>query len=224
MKAEVALVELPEWIKSINDLEVNDIYNKYYKSCTSLLKNMEISAPKRTVLKTNISKKIENNITEQEQFYIAFSGLIKNEIPTEEEIEKCKQKIPTKNGIWIEEKSQYDILNMINELTNYKYQINCDNYLELKENQEKTEKNEYDVFIQMLINSDHTYILGKTGKMYFRDILTKEIAVDLYEDLDSYQIYNYVKDKNQTIIDITSNKKEHLNNKQIMNSLMDLLK
>ena len=76
----------------------------------------------------------------------------------------------------------------------------------------------------MLINSDHTYILGKTGKMYFRDILTKEIAVDLYEDLDSYQIYNYVKDKNQTIIDITSNKKEHLNNKQIMNSLMDLLK
>ena len=222
--ADVALIELPSWIYSMQDVANNDLYNKYINSSINLLKNMIITSPRKAIARARTNSDTgELNITEQEQFNIAFAGLIKNDVPTQLDVENYKIQLPTKSGVWIEENSKENILNMFNEITNLKYEIDENNYLKLQEEQENNTNNKYDTFIQKLINSDKTYILGKTGKLYFKDIVTKEITVDLYEDLDSYQIYNYATYENQTIIDITTNKEAHLDNNKIMDSLIKML-
>ena len=222
LRAEVGLIELPSWIYSMQDVANNDIYNKYINSSINMLKTMPITNAKKSIIRLRNNN--EANITEQEQFNIAFAGLIKNDIPSDEEVKQYQMQQPTKSGVWIEEKSKEKILNMINGITNLKYETDKNNYLKIKQEQEENEKNEYDIFIQKLINSDELFILSKTGKLYFKDIVSKELTVDLYEDLDSYQTYNYIKYENKTIIDMTTNEKNHLDNKEIMNSLIELLK
>ena len=218
--AQSALIELPGWIHNMQDVSNNDLYNKYISSSIEMLKNMSISFPRRLKAKFYSN----NEITDREQFDIAFAGLIKNEIPTDEEIENYKKQQPTKSGAWIEKNSQNKILSLINEMTNLKYEIDENNYLNIKEKQENNKNNEYDDFIQKLIKSNKLYILGQTGRLYFKDIVTKQVTVDLYEDLEPYQTYNYTKNENKYIIDITTNTKNKLDKKEIMNSLIDLLK
>ena len=221
LRAETALIELPTWINSIQSVADNDIYNKYINSSINMLKNMPISAPRKAAARLRSSAE-EQNVTEQEQFNIAYAGTIKNDIPTEKDVQAYSNQLPSKNGIFIENNSKENILNLINEMTNLKYEVDEDNYLKLQEEQQNTENNKYDKFIQELINSNKTYILSRTGKLYFKDIVTKEITVDLYEDLDSYQTYNYAEYDNKIVIDITTNKNGKLNNEEIMDSLIKL--
>lgn len=218
LNAQTALIELPNWIRSMQEVESNDLYNKYINSSINLLKNIPISEPRRA------RAKVSENITQQEQFNIAYAGLIKNELPTEEEVQNAEKQPITKNGIYIESNAKESILEIINEVTNLTYAIDEEGFLQLQEEQLEVEKNQYDDFLQRLINENKTYLLSRTGKLYFKDIVTREITVDLYEDLDPYQTYNYTEYEDKIIIDITTNKEGKLTNKEIMQSLIDLLK
>ena len=145
-------------------------------------------------------------------------------MPTEEEVQNAEKQPITKNGIYIESNAKESILEIINEVTNLTYAIDEEGFLQLQEEQLEVEKNQYDDFLQRLINENKTYLLSRTGKLYFKDIVTREITVDLYEDLDPYQTYNYTEYEDKIIIDITTNKEGKLTNKEIMQSLIDLLK
>ena len=55
------------------------------------------------------------------------------------------------------------------------------------------------------------------------DTLNGDIVINPFEDLDSHQSYNYVKDNNKMIIFITNNLKKKLTDKEIVEDMLSLL-
>ncbi len=217
--ARSALVELPSWIKSHNDVVTEKLSSKYINSVTNMLKNISINSPvKMAVRKVG---KAKNIVTDEEQFNVAFAGMIKGAIPTENEVNEFKNKLLINNGVWVEEKSKDRVLKLINEFTNSEYGVNSNGYLIIINKSEKN--NEYDEFMYNLINSNKKYILSRTGNLYARDIITSQITSTDYEELDKYQTYDYAINGDNMLIDITTNSKGLLTNKEIMDSIVKLL-
>lgn len=141
-------------------------------------------------------------------YRVAFAGMIKKAKPEYSEVDKIyEENMPTENGIWIEKSSRDKILKLLNNNSNDKYEITDDGYLKCNKK----------------IKGDKQYILCISGENYMVDTLNGDIVINPFEDLDSHQSYNYVKDNNKMIIFITNNLKKKLTDKEIVEDMLSLL-
>lgn len=159
-------------------------------------------------------------IKSNENYKVAFAGLIKRSKPEQKEIlEIFEENHPTENGIWIEEEGREEILEYLNKNLSSKYEINEKGYLKIIDKQ----KSEKDDQIELMINGDKQYLLSINGVSYNIDALTGEIVDNIYEELDKYQIYSYFNDENKMIIYITENKEKALTNDEIFQNILELM-
>lgn len=194
-----------------NTATVDDLKEEYGMSGNDDLYDVETEYDGRQVLKVKATK----------NFKVAFTGLVKgtkNSIENSSEI--FESEYPTENGIWIEKNSREKIEKYLNENMKSKYKINEKGYLTISEKKSSKEDNE----IEKIINGNKQYIIGISGINYYIDALTGEAVDNPFEELDKYQTYAYCQDEDKMVIFITENKSKALQNSEIFESVLALMK
>ena len=220
--AQAALIELPSWIKSHQQSVNEGLSTKYITSVTNMLKGVPLN---NKVATFNMAKRAKAlNISEtsdEEQYYIELAGMLKNDIPTEDEVNSAKL-MPINNevGVWVEEKSREEFVNRINQITNNNYIIDENGFLKIEEQSE--ENNKYDNYLEMLLNANKLYAFGISGDFYLRDTVNGEIINNYYEELNEYQTYDYVIYNDKMIINLPKNENSYITNEEIFDSLIYL--
>ena len=220
--AQAALIELPSWIKSHQQSVNEGLSTKYITSVTNMLKGVPLN---NKVATFNMAKRARAlNISEtsdEEQYYIELAGMLKNDIPTEDEVNSAKL-MPINNevGVWVEEKSREEFVNRINQITNNNYIIDENGFLKIEEQSE--ENNKYDNYLEMLLNANKLYAFGISGDFYLRDTVNGEIINNYYEELNEYQTYDYVIYNDKMIINLPKNENSYITNEEIFDSLIYL--
>ena len=154
------------------------------------------------------------------QFSVAFAGTIQNNLTNIQEAQTItEQNLPQNTGIYLGN-SENKILEYINSNTNCKYGVSENGYLTVEE---KQENNDIDNRLQNKMESDDLYIMYCDGQMKTIDNITGEITDYPFEDMDPYQVYEYVKDENRIFIEVTTNKSNRLTENEIFESLLTLL-
>lgn len=150
------------------------------------------------------------------QFNVDLAGIIKNDKPEEYELESLLEKMPNNTGVWISSQSRDYFLKLLknNGIENFK--ITSDGYL--KSN--LTVENEISNKLENMIKSDKLYIVNITGKAYERDYITGEIVEYPFEDMDPTQIVELYGNNNKVIIEVTTNKKSKLTDKEILETIV----
>lgn len=155
------------------------------------------------------------------KYKVAFAGMIKKSKPNMNELDNIlNQKLPKKNGIWIEEKSREKILELFNNKVNSKYTIDNEGYLKIES---KNNQNDNGNKIEKIINGDKQYILDISSICYIVDDVTGEILDYNFENMDKYQTYEYFEDNDKIIVFITQNKAGLLTDDEIFDSIIKLL-
>lgn len=216
--AKTALIELPN--SGVNGTEsvLNKRFSDRYISATlDMLKNIPINNNSR-------AKKAKQIPTDSNtKFKVAYTGMIKNETPKYDEIDKLlEENMPNGKGIWIEENSRKQILNLFNndKYTNSTYEINQDGYLKIIE---KNNQTEYDKKIKEIVNGNKLFILNISSKCYIIDDVTGEILDYNFENMDKYQVYEYFECDNNKIIFVNENTNKQLSNSEIFESILQIL-
>ena len=83
--------------------------------------------------------------------------------------------------------------------------------------------NDYDKKIINIINGNKLYILDVNSVCYIVDDITGEILDYNFENMDKYQTYEYFEDNDKMIIFINENKSNQLDDKEIFESVINLL-
>ena len=160
------------------------------------------------------------NIKANIQYKVAFAGIIKQDIPQLDEVDKIfNDNYPSKKGIWIEQHSREKVLKLLEQNMKSKYSITEDGYLSMDN---KDEQNENDRNLERLINTDNTIIITINNFYYEVDTITGEIVEYPFEKLDSYQSYDYVRFNNDIIVIVTSNMKRDLTDKEILEDILKI--
>ena len=181
-----------------NDLSIEQIKNELGYIADSNLYSIDTEYDGRKVL----------NIKHDLQYMVAFAGLIKTEDLKTSEVEDIfKENYPKQCGIWIENSTREKISELINKSTNSKYIIN-----------------ENDVILEKLINSNKTIVLTINSYYYEIGNVTGEINKYPFEQLDEYQPLDMIKNENNILIVLSSNKNNKLTEKQILDELYIVLK
>lgn len=156
------------------------------------------------------------------KYKVAFAGMIKNAKPTIEELDTVLNENSLKNkGIWITEDSRDKISKIFNnDIVKSKYIIDAEGYLKI---QEKNSQNDVDKKIESLINSDKQIILSISSICYIVDDVTGEILDYNFEKMDKYQTFEYFEDDDKIIVFINENSNNQLTDKEIFNSVIELL-
>ena len=144
------------------------------------------------------------------KYKVAFAGIIKNGQPNH----------PQKAGIWIYEKDRKSFLDLLKNITKSEYEITSDGYLKITDSKST---NENDKKIQKIINGDKLFVIRISSICYIIDDITGEILDYNFEQIDEYQTYEYFKDEDKMIIFITQNKEKQLEEKEIIQSIIDLM-
>ena len=212
---------------------INNIYTNIDKNQIEYSENTNVEELKQESGKTG-----DSNIYEVETEYdgrktlqikpslkykVAFAGMIKNGKPLTSELDDIYSKnIPSNNGIWVEKNSREKIKKYLNDtgLFKSKYEINDDGYLKISDNQKI---NDYDKKIINIINGNKLYILDVNSVCYIVDDITGEILDYNFENMDKYQTYEYFEDNDKMIIFINENKSNQLDDKEIFESVINLL-
>lgn len=213
-----------------SDLEVNEI-EEVDKNQVSYQENVTVEDLKKDIGATGDTEIYEiqqeydgrNIITIKPsiRYKVAFAGMIKNSIPTMEELDTIiNGNLPEKSGIWINEESREKVLELFNdESLNSNYIIDDEGYLKI---QDENNQNEMDKKIANIINGDKQYILDISSVCYIVDDLTGEILDYNFEDMDQYQVYEYFDDNDRSIIFITENSNSLMTETEILNSVVEL--
>ena len=194
-----------------NTATVDELKEEYGMSGNDDLYDVQTEYDGRQVLKVKAT----------ENFKVAFAGLVngtKNSIENSSEI--FENEYPTENGIWIEKNSREKIEKYLNENMKSKYKINEKGYLTISEKKSSKEDNE----IEKIINGNKQYIIGIRGINYYIDALTGEAVDNPFEEFDKYQTYAYCQDEDKMVIFITENKSKALENSEIFESVLALMK
>lgn len=156
------------------------------------------------------------------QFETALAGIFKNAMFEENEIETLLENKPQYNGIWISNNSREKFLELLEKNNIDNYIIDENGYLKL----EKTNSNqqEENTIIENAIKSDNLYIIDITGTSYIRDEITGNITQYPFEKMDPYQILNTYDNENATILEITTNEKNKVSNKEILQEILQNIK
>lgn len=194
-----------------NTATVDELKEEYGMSGNDDLYDVQTEYDGRQVLKVKAT----------ENFKVAFAGLVngtKNSIENSSEI--FENEYPTENGIWIEKNSREKIEKYLNENMKSKYKISEKGYLTISEKKSSKEDNE----IEKIINGNKQYLIGISGTNYYIDALTGEAVDNPFEELDKYQTYAYCQDEDKMVIFITENKSKALQNSEIFESVLALMK
>lgn len=194
-----------------NTATVDELKEEYGMSGNDDLYDVQTEYDGRQVLKVKAT----------ENFKVAFAGLVngtKNSIENSSEI--FENEYPTENGIWIEKNSREKIEKYLNENMKSKYKISEKGYLTIFEKKSSKEDNE----IEKIINGNKQYLIGISGTNYYIDALTGEAVDNPFEELDKYQTYAYCQDEDKMVIFITENKSKALENSEIFESVLALMK
>ena len=164
------------------------------------------------------------NIKPIVNYKVSFSGMIKKNKPNFEEIDEIYEKShPLKKGIWINTDSKEKIVKYLNQNSELKVKYYIDNEGYLKQ-ETISELSDTDVIIQKLIDGNKLYLLNISSICYMIDIVSGQIIDYRYNDLDSYQTYEYFEDEDKMIIFISENREKKLKNDEIFNSLIELVR
>lgn len=194
-----------------NTATVDELKEEYGMSGNDDLYDVQTEYDGRQVLKVKAT----------ENFKVAFAGLVngtKNSIENSSEI--FENEYPTENGIWIEKNSREKIEKYLNENMKSKYKISEKGYLTISEKKSSKEDNE----IEKIINGNKQYLIEISGTNYYIDALTGEAVDNPFEELDKYQTYAYCQDEDKMVIFITENKSKALQNSEIFESVLALMK
>ena len=211
--------------------KIDAVYEELKKDSITYDENADIEELKQEYKITGVTELYEIQteydgrkvlaIKEDENYKVAFAGLIKKSKPDfSETTEIFEQKHPTKTGIWIEAESRERILNYLNNTLESTYTIDEKGYLNIS----NLQKSNNDDIIKSLINGNKQYILSINSVIYYIDPLTGEIMDNPYEEFDYAQTYSYFKNENKMMIFITENKNNHLSNEEIFESIIELVK
>ena len=163
------------------------------------------------------------NVKADINYKVAFCGMMKKSKPTFQELDSVFEKnSPNKSGIWINPSDESKILSYLNnnKYLNSKYQIDENGYLEIKS---LNKQSEYDKKLEKIIKSDKQYLINISSIYYMVDTVTGEIVDNPYNELDRYQVYDYCKDGDKTLIFISENKDKKLKEEDIFTSVIELL-
>jgi hypothetical protein len=149
------------------------------------------------------------------QFQVDLAGIMKNSKPEEKEIESLNKKAPNKTGIWISEQSRDKFIDLLNKNNIDNLSIKKDGYLKV----DKTSENEIAKNLEKMIKSDKLYIINITGVAYERDYISGEIVEYPFEDMDPEQVVEFYENGNKKILEITTNKKQKLLDKEILEEI-----
>lgn len=153
------------------------------------------------------------------QFDVVLSGLLDGKMP-ELDLEKLEKKtsgFEGKKGVWIEENSREDFLELLKETTKCSYHVNTDGYLVCEQ---KQGSNDIDTRLQQILLGDELRIIAVTGSCYTVDEISGEVVEYPFEKMDPYQTSeNFEKDK-QKICILSTNKKGNLTSEKIIKSIL----
>lgn len=147
------------------------------------------------------------------QYETILAGILKNGMPKEDEISKILKNRPTKSGIWISKQSRDVFLNLLKTNNISGYEIDEDGYL-YKLNNANNQK------INTAIQSNKLYIFDILGKVYQRDELSGEIIEYPFEEMEPDQILENYSINNSSIIEITTNSRGILTDKEILEEVL----
>lgn len=212
-------------IEDISKLEDNEIKNIIEQVSENELRYIkEIQNSISSVANPNIYKIEEEHdgrkilqIKPEIQYVVALAGILKNDIPTEDEVYTLLKQAPKNAGIWIGKNSREKFIRLLQENNINNFKLNKEGYLECNKKDKLTEQEQK---LEEMINSGNLYIIDISGNTYQRDYLTGEIIKYPFEDMDPYQVIELYKVKNSTILAITSNKENKLEPKEILNAIL----
>ena len=153
------------------------------------------------------------------QFNTVLAGIIKKDIPDENEINELIKNAPTNTGIWINDNSREDFINLLESNNINSFEIDENGYLKKKNNKDNELSNKVKIINQM-VNSDELYIIDMSGKCYIRDDVSGEILEYPFEEMDPYQLAEPYYNDNVIILNITSNKNNYLSNEEILEGVL----
>lgn len=150
------------------------------------------------------------------KFNVDLAGIIKNAKPDENELSQLIENKPTKSGIWISEQSRQNFLQLLKNNNIENFIINDEGYLQ----SDKSVENSIVKKLESMINSSKLYIINMTGIAYERDYISGEIVEYPFEDMDPFQIIESYEEENKIILEVTSNKKQKLKDKEILETII----
>lgn len=150
------------------------------------------------------------------QFEVDLAGIIKNAKPDEKELQSFLEKAPKTQGVWISNQSRGNFLQLLNKNGIESFCITEEGYLQSNEADDNvTVKN-----LKNMINSNRLYIINMTGIAYERDYISGEITEYPFEDMDPFEIIEPYQKDNKIILEITSNKKQKLSDREILETIV----
>ena len=153
------------------------------------------------------------------QYKVALAGAVIHNVPELSKIDEQISNVPQDTGIWIEEQSRERFLEIVNDVSEGKYNINQNGYLEIN----NKNKDEYAKKINKLINGKKKIRIALTSSYYIIDNVTGEIGEFPYEEVDPYQIYEYIELKDELLILITENTRGYFTNQDILNEILQVM-
>ena len=151
------------------------------------------------------------------QYEVALAGILKADIPAEDEIYTLLEQAPNNSGVWISESSREKFMQLLNSNNISSFEIKNDGYLQCNKEENLTETEEK---LKNMTESDKLYVIDMSGKTYQRDYITGEIIEYPFEDMDPYQIIEPYEIENAIILGVTSNNENRLSNEEILNTIV----
>ena len=214
-----------EYKQEYEEMKANSLMYKQDSTLNELKEEYKITGPD-DIYQVNVENDGRKviNIKPSVEYKVAFCGMIKSSKPEFYELDDIlKKEHPSQNGIWIREVDRERILQYLNnnEFLNSKYEIDNLGFIKVAQEKDKTSIDEQ---IQKLINSNKQYLLCISSTCYVVDTVTGEIVDNPYNEFEEYQTYEYFCDENKTLLFITENKESKMNNSEIFESIIQLLK
>lgn len=150
------------------------------------------------------------------QFSVDLAGIIKNDKPEEKELNELLKQMPNKAGIWVSSQSREKFLELLKNNNIQNFSIANDGYLKIDSSVENT----ISIKLENMIKSDKLYIINITGKAYERDYITGEIVEYPFENMDPTQIIEPYSDENKIVLEVTTNKRKSLTDKEILETII----
>ena len=150
------------------------------------------------------------------QFSVELAGIIKNAKPEENELNELLKQMPNNTGIWVSRQSREKFLELLKNNNIQNFSITNEGYLKIDSRVE----NAISTKLENMIKSDKLYVINITGKAYERDYITGEIVEYPFEDMDPTQIIEPYSDPNKIILEVTTNKRKNLTDKEILETII----
>lgn len=212
-------------VNEMDEFKSNSIMYDEEASLNELKEEYKITGPDEIYeIQTEYDGRRAIVVKPEIDYKVAFAGIIKNDIPSFEEIDTIyNENYPQQNGVWIDEDNRETIVNYLNntELLNNEYSVNENGFLQVNVNKNETEM---DKTIEKEIDSNKLTIISISGTCYMVNPATGEITRNPFEDLNRTQTYEYFEYENDKIIFVTENVNKELTEDEILESIIELVK